>query len=151
MSEAKKCDRCGEFYEENELMESKCSVPGSTIGGINTVTKDGRKDEHFDLCDDCVKSLFIWKNHPEFEDRWIPIDAGYPDDARDVLVTVKITQHEKVVYAIDKAQFIRDKFTDKKVWNCNGYGIIGSAAEKFFKVTAWMDLPKPYKEDTQDE
>lgn len=69
MSEAKKCDRCGKFYEENELMESKCSVLGSTIGGINTATKDGRKDEHFDLCDDCVKSLFIWKNHPEFEDR----------------------------------------------------------------------------------
>lgn len=31
MSKAKKCDRCGKFYEKNAVMESKGSVRGSII------------------------------------------------------------------------------------------------------------------------
>ena len=34
MSKAKKCDRCGKFYEKNVVMESKGSSLGNTIGGI---------------------------------------------------------------------------------------------------------------------
>lgn len=56
MSKAKKCDRCGKFYEKNVVIESKGSAFGDTIGGIKTVTKDGITDEAFDLCDDCVKT-----------------------------------------------------------------------------------------------
>lgn len=66
MSKAKKCDRCGKFYEKNAVMESKGSVRGSIIGGIKTATKEGRTDEEFDLCDDCIKSLGEWIKKTEF-------------------------------------------------------------------------------------
>ena len=69
---ALKCDRCGKYYEKNVLVKSKGSVLGSVIGGIYTRTKEGKADEPFDLCDDCIKSLYEWKGKPEFEDRWIP-------------------------------------------------------------------------------
>lgn len=110
---ALKCDRCGKYYEKNVLVKSKGSVIGSVIGGIYTRTKDGKADEPFDLCDDCIKSLFEWKGKPEFEDRWIPIDVGCPDDERKVLVTIKRTETGKARYMIDMAKFIRDKYTDR--------------------------------------
>ena len=91
MSKALKCDRCGRYYEKNVLVKSKGAVLGSVIGGIHTRTKDGKADEPFDLCDDCIKSLFEWKGKPEFEDRWIPIDDRCPDDDRKVLATIKRT------------------------------------------------------------
>lgn len=151
MSKAKKCDRCGKFYEKNVVMKSKGSVLGSTIGGIKTVTKDGITDEHFDLCDDCIKSLFRWKGKPEFEDRWIPVDDGYPDDERKVLVTIKRTEFGKSRYMIGTAEFIRDKYTGREVWNSDEYGVVGVGFQDHVTVTAWMELPKTYKEDTQDE
>lgn len=147
MSEAKKCDRCGKFYEENELMESKCSVLGSTIGGINTATKDGRKDEHFDLCDDCIKSLFAWLNQSSSNDKWIPVDAEKPDDDRTVLVSVKVVQNYAISEYVDKARLIRDDRTDKTVWECEKYGAVGTKnPHTHYRVTAWMELPKVYKE-----
>ena len=151
MSKAKKCDRCGKFYEKNVVMKSKGSALGSIIGGIRTVTKEGITDEDFDLCDDCVKSLYEWKGKPEFEDRWIPVDNGYPDDERKVLVTIKRTEFGKSRYMIGTAEFIRDKYTGREVWNSDEYGVVGAGFQDHVTVTAWMELPKTYKEDTQDE
>lgn len=148
---ALKCDRCGKYYEKNVLVKSKCAVLGSIIGGIYTRTKDGKADEPFDLCDDCIKSLFEWKGKPEFEDRWIPVDVGCPDDGRKVLVTIKRTETGKARYMIDMAKFIRDKYTDREVWSSDEYGAIGAGLQPYMTVTAWMELPKTYKEDTQDE
>lgn len=151
MSKAKKCDRCGKFYEKNAVMKSKGSVLGSTIGGIKTVTKDGRTDEDFDLCDDCVKSLYEWKGKPEFEDRWIPVDDRCPDDERKVLVTIKRPNTGKAIYMIDTAKFIRDEYIDREVWSSDNYGAIGAGLQAYMTVTAWMELPELYKEDAQDE
>lgn len=148
---ALKCDRCGKYYEKNVLVKSKGSVIGSVIGGIYTRTKDGKAAEPFDLCDDCIKSLYEWKGKPEFEDRWIPIDVGCPDDERKVLVTIKRTETGKARYMIDMAKFIRDKYTDRAVWNSDEYGAIGAGLQAYMTVIAWMELPKIYKEDTQDE
>ncbi len=151
MSKALKCDRCGKYYEKNVLVKSKGSVIGSVIGGIYTRTKDGKADEPFDLCDDCIKSLFEWKCKPEFEDRWIPVDVGCPDDERKVLVTIKRTETGKSRYMIGTAEFIRDKYTGREVWNSDEYGVVGVGFQDHVTVTAWMELPKTYKEDTQDE
>lgn len=151
MSKAKKCDRCGKFYENNVVMESKGSVLGNTIGGIKTVTKDGRTDEGFDLCDDCVKSLYEWKEEPNVDSRWIPVSVRHPDNAREVLVTIKRTGNGKSRYLIDKAKCIHDIYTDRTVWESYEYGAIGISNAKHEEVTAWMELPAPYKEDMQDE
>lgn len=148
---ALKCDRCGKYYEKNVLVKSKGSVLGSVIGGIYTRTKEGKADEPFDLCDDCIKSLYEWKGKPEFEDRWIPVDNRCPDDERKVLVTIKRPNTGKDIYMIDTAKFIRDKYIDREVCSSDNYGAIGVGRQGYMSVTAWMELPEPYKEDTQDE
>lgn len=148
---ALKCDRCGKYYEKNVLVKSKGAVLGSIIGGFFTRTENGKVDEPFDLCDDCIKSLFEWKGKPEFEDRWIPVDNESPDDERKVLVTIKRTEFGKSRYMIGTAEFIRDKYTGREVWNSDEYGVIGAGFQDHVTVTAWMELPKTYKEDTQDE
>lgn len=145
MSKAKKCDRCGKFYEKNAVMESKGSVLGSTIGGIKTVTKDGRTDEDFDLCDDCIKRLGEWIKKQNFDSRWIPVSVIYPDNAREVLVTIKRTGNGKSRYMIDKAKCIHDIYTDRTVWESYEYGAIGISSTKHMEVTAWIELPEPYK------
>ena len=149
---ALKCDRCGRYYEKNVLVKSKGSVIGSVIGGIYTRTKDGKADEPFDLCDDCIKSLFEWMKEPNSDSMWIPVSDRNPDSAREVLVSIKIIQFGMTKHVIDKAQLLCSETTDRKVWNCDNYGIIGESARNCI-VTAWMELPKPkpYKEDTQDE
>lgn len=151
MSKAKKCDRCGKFYEKNVVMESKGSAIGSTIGGIKTVTKDGTTDEHFDLCDDCVKSLFKWKGKPEVKGGWIPIVDGYPDNDRKVLVTIKIRCKNQWTRT-DIASYVLDTLTGRSMWETLGHGVVGiGRVDPEIEVTAWMELPEPYKDDTQDE
>lgn len=151
MSKAKKCDRCGKFYEKNVVMKSKGSFLGSTIGGINTATEEGKTDEHFDLCDDCIKRLGEWMKKQNLDSRWIPVSVGHPDNAREVLVTIKRTETGKSRYMIDKAKCIHDIYTDRTVWDSYEYGAIGISNAKHTEVTAWIELPEPYKEDTQDE
>lgn len=151
MSKALKCDRCGRYYEKNVLVKSKGSVLGSVIGGIYTRTKDGKADEPFDLCDDCIKSLYEWKKEPNVDSRWIPVSVRYPDNAREVLVTIQRTGNGKSRYLIDKAKCIHDIYTDRTVWESYEYGAIGILNAINEEVTAWMELPESYKEDTQDE
>lgn len=64
MANAKKCDRCGSFYIENETIPSEYVV-NSILGGVNTVTVKGNSDEHFDLCDSCLEKLFKFLNNEE--------------------------------------------------------------------------------------
>lgn len=56
MSRAKKCDRCGAFYEENARIKVKRN--GETfIDGLNTTTSNGFTYKSYDLCDECVDDL----------------------------------------------------------------------------------------------
>ena len=151
MSKALKCDRCGKYYEKNVMFKTTGVIHGGILGGITVVDKSGKFDEHFDLCDDCLKDLWLWKSRPEFEDRWVPVSVGCPDNEREVLVTIKRTETGEARYVVDKARYIRDEYTDKAVWKNDEYGAIGVSNAKYMAVTAWMEMPKPYKEDTQDE
>lgn len=47
MASAKKCDRCGTFYEKNH----------ERIAGVKTFDKTGNWIDWKDLCDDCVNDL----------------------------------------------------------------------------------------------
>ena len=144
---ALKCDRCGKYYEKNVLVKSKGAVLGSIIGGFFTRTENGKVDEPFDLCDDCIKSLFAWINQSISNDKWIPVDAEKPDDDRTVLVSMKAVQNYAISEYVDKARLIRDDRTDKTVWECEKYGAVGTKnPHTHYRVTAWMELPKVYKE-----
>lgn len=54
MSEARKCDRCGKFYEKNRV---KWNYGGSITRGINVVNKDNRIAVECDLCDSCIEDF----------------------------------------------------------------------------------------------
>lgn len=55
MSNAKKCDRCGKFYDFYEGLEY---IPNQNL--FNCITLYGEKSKIFDLCPSCMKSLFDW-------------------------------------------------------------------------------------------
>ena len=64
MARAKKCDRCGNFYEKNELYITSGKVSCSTIGGVATTDAFYRNvDKKYDLCDDCIVELFRFLNN----------------------------------------------------------------------------------------
>lgn len=57
MALAHRCDRCGEYYDRNNIREQgNVSVGDHTIVGIAYVRRDSI-DKQFDLCDGCVKKL----------------------------------------------------------------------------------------------
>lgn len=54
MAEAMKCDRCGEYYDENTLYKIHRygeRMKGIRFDGVNST------DDRIDLCDDCIKEL----------------------------------------------------------------------------------------------
>jgi hypothetical protein len=54
MSMARKCDRCGKFYEKNRV---KWNYVGSITRGIDVVNKDDRIAVECDLCDSCIEDF----------------------------------------------------------------------------------------------
>ena len=56
MANAKKCDRCGAFYENNTLLKSRL-CGNRVIVGIRLVTNAGSVEEEYDLCDHCLTEL----------------------------------------------------------------------------------------------
>lgn len=57
MADAKRCDRCGNYYEKNSKYRSV--VRGETyVTGIKTTYGEEKlMDRCFDLCDDCLTAL----------------------------------------------------------------------------------------------
>ena len=56
MADAKKCDRCGKFYDENTITKIINGFKYK-IGGITVMSTGGSDIFYADLCDDCVKDL----------------------------------------------------------------------------------------------
>lgn len=58
MASAKKCDRCGKYYDNNEaIRQGITNIGDSTIIAIKYVYHNNISVERFDLCDDCVQKL----------------------------------------------------------------------------------------------
>ncbi|MFQ9509500.1 MAG: hypothetical protein ACLRZ7_00815 [Lachnospiraceae bacterium] len=57
MANAMKCDRCGQYYDENKQHKTTGCILGSKITGISLVCGDGSSDTWIDLCDDCITDL----------------------------------------------------------------------------------------------
>lgn len=56
MANAMKCDRCGQYYDENKQHKTTGRISGSKITGISLVCDLG-SDTWIDLCDDCITDL----------------------------------------------------------------------------------------------
>lgn len=55
MSVARKCDRCGKFYEKNRV---KWFFNGGSITrGINVINKNNLISAEYDLCDSCIEDF----------------------------------------------------------------------------------------------
>lgn len=55
MANAKKCDRCGAYYDHNNGVES---IRGNFVVGVKVVTTIDVSHKSFDLCDDCIEKLY---------------------------------------------------------------------------------------------
>ena len=121
---------------------------------MRIISQDGRIDLPYEkvclyidstlIIASCIKKLGEWIKKQNLDSRWIPVSVRYPDNAREVLVTIKRTENGKSRYMIDKAKCIHDIYTDRTVWDSYDYGAIGISNAKHMEVTAWIELPEPY-------
>lgn len=61
MANAKKCDRCGNYYDAN----TKYSLTSRHICGLSTLKSYGfgyeaTQCDEYDLCDMCLESFYDW-------------------------------------------------------------------------------------------
>lgn len=69
MASAKKCDRCGKYYDANIVHKPRnAENVHRRIGGVKTSVAEGKyNDESFDLCDCCICDFYIFIN--EFKEK----------------------------------------------------------------------------------
>lgn len=62
MSNAKKCDRCGKFYENHKrrFRMDNNDFKNANLAWIKLVDVNDHYITSFDLCEDCVKELWHW-------------------------------------------------------------------------------------------
>lgn len=58
MANAKKCDRCGIYYDKNTDHKTTGRLIGSIISGVATIDRMCDRDKSYDLCDNCLTDLF---------------------------------------------------------------------------------------------
>lgn len=67
MAEARRCDRCNEFYSINDINEKRGEYPITTtykksIGSMTLYDANVNRIKHLDLCPKCSRSLIVWLN-----------------------------------------------------------------------------------------
>lgn len=86
MALVKMCDACGRIYIRNKKFE--CRRDGGAVSGIITVNSAGRKDQKFDLCDDCIEKLWEWldksRKNPETVMNAVTVNSDILHMSRDV-------------------------------------------------------------------
>ena len=65
MANAKKCDRCGKFFEPYVT-----DLSGYTVNGISAIRRFNSATSYdtritFDLCPECMDGFVKWLNEPE--------------------------------------------------------------------------------------
>lgn len=62
MADAKKCDRCGDYYESNCVRKVSGYFGGLKLGYIQILSVQDTSAYIFDLCDKCMDELFEFMN-----------------------------------------------------------------------------------------
>lgn len=65
MAAARKCDRCGAFYEKNTRFPCTIRSSKTAIDGICFTTYNDSTAEYVELCDDCLGMLKLFLNGNE--------------------------------------------------------------------------------------
>lgn len=60
MASAKKCDRCGKYYDDNQAHTTGTNFGQSRIDGMAFTTTNGAYCKENDLCDECIGLLKEW-------------------------------------------------------------------------------------------
>ena len=107
----------------------------------NPIELEGHKSLPITLIDYAIKAL-------EQETQWISTKERLPEKEREYLVTTRgrldILSFAKDLYKVDKYDFWDRKDVSGWWWYDGEYGYIETDG-----VTAWMYLPKPYKESEE--
>lgn len=67
MSEARRCDRCNEFYSINDINDKRGEYPitadyKKSVGSMTLYDNNVSRIKHLDLCPKCSRSLIVWLN-----------------------------------------------------------------------------------------
>ena len=62
MANAKKCDRCGAYYDSNCMHQRYNSAQAQYYSGMCMLTTLGNHLDIRDLCDECITDLKIFLN-----------------------------------------------------------------------------------------
>ena len=65
MASAKKCDRCGTFYEKNTRYPKSIGCCKTVVDGVCLSTKSGDTVDYMDLCDECLTKLGLFLSGDE--------------------------------------------------------------------------------------
>ena len=60
MSDAKRCDRCGDFYSMNDDIQKRGKINNKTVNYIGAYAGESARCGYFDLCPECSKSFVNW-------------------------------------------------------------------------------------------
>lgn len=55
MATARKCDRCGKYYDENKKYRDEFGI--ETVIGLRFETLNGNNSSRIDLCDECLGKI----------------------------------------------------------------------------------------------
>ena len=59
---AKKCDRCGRYYDKNTEHLIGGNIPIRYAAGVQIYDNSEADRKAWDLCDDCLMEFFNWVN-----------------------------------------------------------------------------------------
>ena len=60
MADAKKCDRCGSYYDDGRSKDKSFKVNGRTVHQMALIDDCDNRICEYDLCDQCARDLFHW-------------------------------------------------------------------------------------------
>lgn len=92
MSDAKKCDRCSEFYSMNDDIPKRGKINNKTVNYIGAYSGESTRCGYFDLCPECSKSFANWFDRViEKWDDLLPeeIDQDQEHDCKDCMYSKK--------------------------------------------------------------
>lgn len=64
MAYAKKCDRCGRYYDDENSKDKNFRVNGITVHQMALIDACDHPIHEYDLCDQCARDLFHWLCEP---------------------------------------------------------------------------------------
>lgn len=68
MADAKKCDRCGKYYDAESSKDKNFRVNGITVYQMALINAYDHPIHNYDLCDQCARDLFHWLCKEEEEE-----------------------------------------------------------------------------------